>query len=329
MVHAYQQGKLKHAPKKIRDTAGSISEEDSGHFARTKHEGLPEKVALYLEVFSKEAGLLGLLGSGARAVGHGAVGTLKYVGMPALANQLDKWTGDADDIGAAANSNSFGNESTSGKIYNALKSTGLFAGADGLVGGLRWAGRGAGFGATLAADKILGDASNTGKLVGANPNSFSNDTYGGQVYNNLKLMATGAAAGGSMAGGWGAAAGAAGAGVKNIWNLGQTIAEIHQDRADTASSNMDLANLQAQLKAKQDFIGPHISQSALYRLQHPEGAAPAGTPALFGEHPWRNVAIGAGLGAGLLGLHQLLSPKPKPKPEQRPEEQQASQLQPA
>lgn len=43
MVHAYQKGKLKHAPKKIRDVAKHISKEDAKHFAETKHEGLPER----------------------------------------------------------------------------------------------------------------------------------------------------------------------------------------------------------------------------------------------------------------------------------------------
>lgn len=43
MVHAYQKGKLKHAPKKIREVAKHISEEDAEHFAKTKHDGLPSK----------------------------------------------------------------------------------------------------------------------------------------------------------------------------------------------------------------------------------------------------------------------------------------------
>jgi len=43
MVHAYQNGKLKHAPAKIRRIAKRISEEDAEHFARTKHDGLPER----------------------------------------------------------------------------------------------------------------------------------------------------------------------------------------------------------------------------------------------------------------------------------------------
>lgn len=43
MVHAYQKGKLKHAPKKIRQIAAHISDEDAKHFAETKHDGLPER----------------------------------------------------------------------------------------------------------------------------------------------------------------------------------------------------------------------------------------------------------------------------------------------
>lgn len=43
MVHAYQKGKLKHAPSKVREIAEHISEEDAEHFAKTRHEGLPER----------------------------------------------------------------------------------------------------------------------------------------------------------------------------------------------------------------------------------------------------------------------------------------------
>ena len=42
-VHAYKNGKAKNAPKKIRDIAKNISDSDARDFARTKHEGLPEK----------------------------------------------------------------------------------------------------------------------------------------------------------------------------------------------------------------------------------------------------------------------------------------------
>lgn len=45
MVHAYKNGKLKHAPKKIRDVAEHISDEDARDFAKTRHDGLEEKKA--------------------------------------------------------------------------------------------------------------------------------------------------------------------------------------------------------------------------------------------------------------------------------------------
>lgn len=60
MVHAYQKGKLRHAPAKVREIAGHISEEDAKHFAKTRHDGLPErrdreeeKAAAYLVGFIK------------------------------------------------------------------------------------------------------------------------------------------------------------------------------------------------------------------------------------------------------------------------------------
>lgn len=43
MVHAYQKGKLKHAPAKVREIASHISEDDAKHFAKTRHDGLPER----------------------------------------------------------------------------------------------------------------------------------------------------------------------------------------------------------------------------------------------------------------------------------------------
>ena len=43
MVHAYKKGKLKHAPRKIREVAKHISDEDARDFAKTKHDGLAEK----------------------------------------------------------------------------------------------------------------------------------------------------------------------------------------------------------------------------------------------------------------------------------------------
>lgn len=43
MVHAYQKGRLRKASKRIREIAAHISEEDAEHFAKTRHDGLPEK----------------------------------------------------------------------------------------------------------------------------------------------------------------------------------------------------------------------------------------------------------------------------------------------
>ena len=64
MVHAYQKGKLKNAPKSVRRIAKHISEEDAKHFAETRHKGLPEKKAAlserYLAGFLKRACELGL-----------------------------------------------------------------------------------------------------------------------------------------------------------------------------------------------------------------------------------------------------------------------------
>lgn len=48
MVHAYKNGKLKKAPKKVKDVARHISDDDARDFARTKTEGLPEKKASWL-----------------------------------------------------------------------------------------------------------------------------------------------------------------------------------------------------------------------------------------------------------------------------------------
>ena len=43
MIHAYQRGKLRHAPEKVKELAERISPEDVEHFAKTKHDGLPER----------------------------------------------------------------------------------------------------------------------------------------------------------------------------------------------------------------------------------------------------------------------------------------------
>lgn len=45
LVHAYQQGKVKNPSEDVKRVAASISESDAEHFAKTKHEGLPEKAA--------------------------------------------------------------------------------------------------------------------------------------------------------------------------------------------------------------------------------------------------------------------------------------------
>ena len=43
MVHAYKSGRLKRAPKRVREIAEHISDEDAEHFAKTRHSGLPER----------------------------------------------------------------------------------------------------------------------------------------------------------------------------------------------------------------------------------------------------------------------------------------------
>ena len=49
MVHAYKNGKLKNAPKKIKDVAKHISDDDARDFAKTKTSKLPEKKASWLD----------------------------------------------------------------------------------------------------------------------------------------------------------------------------------------------------------------------------------------------------------------------------------------
>lgn len=49
MVHAYKNGKMKKAPEKIKEIAKNISDTDARDFAKTKHEGLPEKKASPLD----------------------------------------------------------------------------------------------------------------------------------------------------------------------------------------------------------------------------------------------------------------------------------------
>lgn len=48
MVHAYKQGRLKNAPKKIKEVADHISDNDARDFAKTKQD-LPEKKASMLD----------------------------------------------------------------------------------------------------------------------------------------------------------------------------------------------------------------------------------------------------------------------------------------
>lgn len=54
LVHAYQQGKIKNPSEDVKRVADSISASDAEHFAKTKHDGLPEKAAEWLKSF-KEA----------------------------------------------------------------------------------------------------------------------------------------------------------------------------------------------------------------------------------------------------------------------------------
>ena len=44
MVRAAQKGKMKNPSSKVLDVASEISMKDAKKFAKTKHEGLPEKV---------------------------------------------------------------------------------------------------------------------------------------------------------------------------------------------------------------------------------------------------------------------------------------------
>ena len=52
MVHAYKNGKLKNAPKKIKDVAKHISDDDARDFAKTKTKQLPEKKASWDDVLN-------------------------------------------------------------------------------------------------------------------------------------------------------------------------------------------------------------------------------------------------------------------------------------
>ena len=54
VVEAYLKGKIKHPSESVRRAAKSMSPEDVKHFASTKHEGLPEKVAAWIWVFKRQ-----------------------------------------------------------------------------------------------------------------------------------------------------------------------------------------------------------------------------------------------------------------------------------
>ena len=53
MVHAYKNGKLKNAPKKIKDVAKHISDDDARDFAKTKTKQLPEKKASWEDILNR------------------------------------------------------------------------------------------------------------------------------------------------------------------------------------------------------------------------------------------------------------------------------------
>jgi hypothetical protein len=73
MVRAYQTGRLKKPSPEVRAAAKSMDEEDVKHFAATKHEGLPQKVAFWgnLARWSVLPGY-GAAGGGADALGRSA-----------------------------------------------------------------------------------------------------------------------------------------------------------------------------------------------------------------------------------------------------------------
>lgn len=60
MVDAFKKGKLKNASRKIREAAKHISDKDARDFARTKHDGLPEKKAAYASGFLNKCAEYGL-----------------------------------------------------------------------------------------------------------------------------------------------------------------------------------------------------------------------------------------------------------------------------
>ena len=62
MVHAYKKGKLKNAPKKIKDVAKHISDSDARDFAKTKSGNLPDKKASFLDIMFVRGFMSGLAG---------------------------------------------------------------------------------------------------------------------------------------------------------------------------------------------------------------------------------------------------------------------------
>lgn len=152
MVHAFQQGKLKNPPGKIKEVADRISPEDAGHFASTKHEGLPEKKAstttAYINSFLKAAGLLDKsLGFGLKALkGTGIIGGT--IGANAVTD---------------LNDGSLGSE-----VFNNLKNKAMWAGAGAATGGL------AGAAWSLGTDTALDVAQMPGKLVDIYQNHMAN-----------------------------------------------------------------------------------------------------------------------------------------------------------
>ena len=55
MIHAYQKGKLKNAPSKIKKLSKTIGKDSATHFAETKHKGLPERVRKRKKIHSFES----------------------------------------------------------------------------------------------------------------------------------------------------------------------------------------------------------------------------------------------------------------------------------
>lgn len=90
MVHAVQKGKMKSPSKNITDVAASMTKEDSGDFARTKHKGLPERKEAILKLarlqtnflLLKEAGAGGGNPSGSGSTSLNSSGVISGSGVP-------------------------------------------------------------------------------------------------------------------------------------------------------------------------------------------------------------------------------------------------------